>query len=92
MKGKTNMNNLKPIHPGNLQCFLDCYRENLKIALELFPEEYHWSFKDFDSVILKMNAAIERGSFNKDSRAIKATCKQLKINHTYKAIKEFISL
>lgn len=37
-----------------------------------------------------MRRAIRKNSFNKDGRAFKATCKRLKIAHTYKAINNFI--
>lgn len=82
----------QPTHPGNLQCFLDEYRTQLKLAVESRPEDYAWPISDFDIVFERMSRAIERGSFNKDSEAIKKTCKSLGIKHTYSAIKEFISL
>ena len=47
---------------------------------------------EFEAVFKRMIEAIERGSFNKDSIAIKNTYKQLKIKHTYQAIKEFIAI
>jgi hypothetical protein len=80
------------IHPGNFQCFLDVYREKLLEARKRHPETYAWPDSELDAVFERMTKAIERGSFNKDSHAFKATCKTLKIKHTYKAIKEFISL
>ncbi len=85
---------MKPqvIHPGNLQCFLDCYYKNLVKARREFHEEYAWPDSELETVFEHMASAIEKGSFNKDSRAFKATCKELKIKHTYTAIKEFISL
>ena len=82
----------KPIHPGNLQAFLDVYKEQLHKAVKERPEEYLWSMSEFDAVFERMSKAIERGSFNKDSSAFKLTCKELGIKHTYTAIKEFISL
>jgi thermostable 8-oxoguanine DNA glycosylase len=41
------------------------------------------------SIALKMIAALERGSYNKDSKAIKRTCKEIGIRYTYRAIREF---
>lgn len=80
------------IHPGNLQCFIDVYKEKLFEARKADPETYSWPESEFPLVFERMTKAIERGSFNKDSYAFKATCKALKIKHTYKAIQEFISL
>lgn len=85
------MNN-QIIHPGNLQCFLDCYYQNLIKARREYPEEYTWPDSEMDLVFNRMTEAIKKGSFNKDSRTIKATCKELKIKHTYTAIAKFISL
>ncbi len=80
------------IHPGNLQCFLDCYYQNLLKARREYPEEYAWPDSEMSVVFNRMTKAIKTGTFNKDSRAFKATCKELKIKHTYTAIREFISL
>jgi hypothetical protein len=82
----------KPIHPGNFQCFIDIYKEKLIEARKSYPEMYSWPDSETDLVFARMTKAIERGSFNKDSHAFKATCKELKIKHTYKAIQDFISL
>lgn len=79
-------------HPDNFQCFIKCYRDNLLKALGLYPQEYPWPESQIDQVMQRMTIAIERGSFNKDSHAFKMTCKELKIKHTYKDIKNFISL
>jgi hypothetical protein len=83
---------MKTVHPGNLQCFLEVYAEKLKEALKLYPEDYSWPESELPKVLERMRVAIERGSFNKDGHALKATCKELKIKHTYKAIQEYISL
>jgi hypothetical protein len=83
---------MKTTHPGNLQCFLDVYKENLLKQIRENPQDYAWDVSQFDEVFSRMAKAIERGSFNKDSKAFKATCKELKIKHTYTAIREFISL
>jgi hypothetical protein len=80
------------IHPGNFECFMDVYAEQLKIARTTHPELYAWSLDEMPKVLERMRLAVARGSFNKDSQAIKATCKVLKIKHTYKDIEKFISL
>lgn len=79
------------IHPGNFECFMDVYAEKLKQSRIEYPNEYVWPDSEFDTVLGRMRSAIERGSFNKDSRSFKATCKELGIKHTYTAIREFIS-
>ena len=83
---------MKPLHPGNFQAFLDAYREALQDSYKANPESYTWRPDQFDTVFGRMSEAIESGSFNKDSPAFKKACRVLGINHTYKAITEFISL
>lgn len=82
----------KPIHPGNLNTFLEVYGKQLLKARIEHPDDYIWPIDQLPQVLERMSKAIERGSFNKDSHAFKATCKELNIKHTYKAIKEFIEL
>jgi hypothetical protein len=86
------MNQIKIIHPGNFQCFIDCYRKHLIANVMTKPDQYAWDINDTETVMERMTRAIERGTFNKDTESFKATCKELKIKHTYKAIAEFISL
>ena len=72
--------------------FLEAYREELANALRDYPEEYAWPASQLDAVWLKMSTAIVGGTFNKDSRAIKAVCKRLGIGHTYRDIKAYLNL
>ena len=83
---------MKPLHPGNFECFMEVYQKHLKACLEKYPDQYAWNIDELDTVLNRMRTAIERGSFNKESKAFKDTCKELGINHTYKAIQEFITL
>ena len=80
------------IHPGNFECFMDVYREQVIESHKANPEYYDWPIEDLDRVLGRMRFAIEKNSFNKDSDSFKRTCKQLGIKHTYTAIREFISL
>lgn len=73
-----------------LREFLRVYYNHLKHFRTIKPEDYSWEWSQLNDVYLRMSRAIERGTFNKGSDAIKATCKELGIPHTYKAIKEFI--
>lgn len=92
LKGLNVKTQTKPIHSGNLNTFLEVYRENLIKCVTQYPDEYVWPISEIERVMDRMENAIVRGSFNKDTRAFKLTCKELKIKHTYKAIKDFISL
>jgi hypothetical protein len=80
------------IHSGNLQCFLEVYEESLKEARLKHPDDYQWPDSEFEKIMNRMKASIERGTFYKDTHAFKITCKKLNIKHTYIAIKQFISL
>jgi hypothetical protein len=73
----------------NKEIFQAEYAKQLRLAIEAHPGDYLWPVSELETVLGRMSTAIERGSFNKDSHAFKATCKALKIPHTYKAIKEF---
>ena len=76
----------------NLRKFDAAYRENLHRMTQARPGEYPWlGTRAVGEVADKMVAAIRRGDFNKDGSAIKATCKELGIKHTYKAIAEFLA-
>lgn len=65
------------------------YAKNLRECVERYPEEYNYTIKELEQVLVNMQGSFERGTFNKDSRAIKATCRELKISFTYKAIDSF---
>ena len=70
--------------------FMEAYSKNLAAALEKFPDQYAWPKSELPQVIERMKAAIKKGSFNKDSHAFKATCKELKIPYTYQGIKSYL--
>ena len=76
---------------NNLVLFCDTYRRNLTKARTEHPQEYPWPIEQLQTVADKMVAAIQRGSFNKESRAFRDTCKELGIKHTYTAINAFIN-
>lgn len=73
--------------------FFQTYREQLELAVNAAPEEYLWytpgNVESINATARLMGLAFERQSFNKDSRAVKATCKALGIRHTYKAIQAY---
>lgn len=76
---------------SNLDLFCDTYAHFLKEAHANYPSDYGFPASELPAVIDRMIAAIKRGTFNKDGRAFKLTCKHLKIDHTYKAITAFIT-
>ena len=70
--------------------FLRVYRERLEQARLAHPDEYTWPLSELDVVYGRMVPAIDRGTFNKDSRTFRNTCRELGIRHTYKAIAAYI--
>jgi hypothetical protein len=73
----------------NRNTFMLTYVRNLALVVTNYPEEYQWNDTSLGQVAIvaeKMFAAMDRGGYNKDSRAYKATCKELGIKHTYTAI------
>lgn len=70
--------------------FATIYKAELRKAVAKHPNEYRYTLAEADEVAERMLIGIRRGSANKDSRAIKATCKALNIKHTYKAIANYL--
>ena len=82
--------------------FRAVYVEELARAVEQYPDEYPWAHREevivgnlgttalprmtVEDVAARMFAAMERGTYNKDGRAFKATCKRLGIAFTYSGI------
>lgn len=69
----------------NMNIF-DVYREELERVVRERPTEYAYGVDNVPVVADRMIAAMQRGSYNKDGLAFKATCKRLGIKHTYTAI------
>lgn len=75
---------------SNFELFISEYRKQLAAAIVEHPDEYRYPISELDAVMGRMSKAIASKSFNKDSRAFRATCKALKIKHTYRDIETFI--
>ncbi len=75
---------------NNRDLFKRTYLKNLAIAHVAHPDQYAWPLSELDTVSQRMFAAIDKGSFNKNSHAFKMTCKELKIKHTYRDIETFL--
>lgn len=76
---------------SQLDQFMVEYERQLTLAVQNYPDEYVWPIADVPKVAAKMRAAFERRSYNKDGRAIKATCKVLGIPYTYAGINAYLS-
>jgi hypothetical protein len=81
---------LRTLEMTNFDNFAQVYTEELEKAVKNFPEEYAWPVENVPTVAAKMVQAFLAGTYNKDSRAVKATCKRLSIKHTYKEINAYL--
>ena len=92
--------NKNPISQARFNEFVKTYLSQLEKACAEHPGEYPWLGQPdmLDGgkpttprhVAARMQGAILKGSYNKDSRAFKGTCKALGIAHTYTAIETFL--
>jgi hypothetical protein len=73
-----------------LQLLKTTYAQALAESVAAFPSLYCFDIADVPKVAEKMGAAFERGSYNKDGRAVKLMCKRLGISHTYSGINNFL--
>jgi hypothetical protein len=74
----------------NLDKWIEIYRGKLVEAVAENPEQYVYPVTEVSRVVARMRDSFERGSYNKEGRAIKATCKHFGIKHTYTAINQFL--
>lgn len=72
---------------AHVENFLQCYGDNLHRCFSDRPDQYVGEFNETNQ---KMRIAILEGSYNKDSESFKMTCKNLKLNHTYKDINSYL--
>ena len=75
---------------SNFDTFIQVYAEQLEKAVTNYPNEYFWPVANVPTVVQKMADALKTKTYNKDGRAIKATCKILGIKHTYTAINAYL--
>lgn len=76
----------------NANKFLEVYKKKLVENHQKHPEKYVWPLSELEEVFGRMKNAIIRGSFNKDSETFRATCRELKIKHTYRDIETFLGV
>lgn len=80
----------------NFNRFFDRYVIELDRCMREYPEDYGLQSQGpiGDELCARtannMRAGFQRKTYNKDGRAIRATCKALGIGTTYKAINEFL--
>lgn len=79
-----------PIENHALDLWMAVYEASLRDIRDAHPDEYPWPKTELPAIVLRMRAAFGRGSYNKDGRAIKLTCKTLDIPYTYQAINAFL--
>lgn len=71
--------------------FSAAYHKHLTAQVKVHPDQFmKGSNTDIDDLHARMMAAFKRNSANKDSMAVKRTCKELGIGHTYKDIRAYI--
>lgn len=75
---------------SNFDTFIHEYENQLKIMVVSHPEDYGYPVTEVPMVVGKMKLAFIRKSYNKDGRAIKATCRALKIGYTYRDIDTYL--
>ena len=70
--------------------FYDEYVDQLTAEITAPPDEYRYPVTYAPMVARKMVLALAKGTANKDSRAIRRTCRKLGIPYTYKAIRDYL--
>lgn len=74
----------------NLQEFMRIYSTHLRNVVISNSNEYDYGIDAIPDVVNQMKQAIVNNTFNKESIPFKRTCKQLRLNHTYTDIKQFL--
>lgn len=79
------------VDPKKLQLFRDTYHQCLAEAVQKYPDDYPWAkTKPVALVVDSMVHAVERGSYNKDGRAMKSAFKKLGLAYTYRALDSWL--
>jgi hypothetical protein len=71
--------------------FYAIYVEKLAEQIRKRPDQYAYTADHAPEVARKMTAALKRGTGNKDSLAIRQTCRELSIAYRYKDILEYLN-
>jgi hypothetical protein len=83
------------MHKENFKRFFDTYVPALADSMQSHPAEYGLRPDQVTDHIVAQTAnmmrlGFHRKTYNKDGRAIRATCRALGLKHTYAAINEYI--
>jgi len=73
-----------------IDTFMTVFRQKLAALHAQDPKAYWWPIEKLDDVCGRMRNAFLNCTYNNDGAAIKATCKELGIKSTYKAINAYI--
>ena len=76
--------NLDRFHEELTKHYADLFADDPESASRTTPYAYA-------ELARKMTLGLNNGTANKDGEGIKRTCKALGINHTYKAIRAFLT-
>jgi hypothetical protein len=74
----------------NFDTFITEYEKQLTEVVKNNQTEYAYPVSEVPTVVQKMKIAFIKKTFNKDGKAIKNTCKSLKIGYTYRDIETFL--
>ena len=72
-----------------MNTFWTCFAKNLKLCVEKHPNKYSYGPEEVTGIVAKMQRAYP--DVDKSGMAFKATCKDIQIPLTYKAIDHFIT-
>lgn len=81
---------ISPIRIAQADIFINAYTPLLRQAQTDYPKEYGTHPTPPEMVAERMHAALLNGTYSKDGRAMKATCKALGISHTYRAMEAYL--
>lgn len=72
-----------------LELFYETYVRHLTAAVQTNPGTYAFNAGQVPDVARRMVLGLAAGRASKDGKALTATCKELGIPHTYKAIRAY---
>lgn len=75
----------------NADKFIAVFGPALTKVLEQFPKEYSFPASFVPTVAERMRKALVDGSYHHEGRAMKAACKELKIEYKRRCIEDFLN-
>jgi hypothetical protein len=80
----------RPVFPAQLDRFFSIYTRHLERCVRDRPDDYRYPVEKVPEVASRMRNGVEAGRASIEGPAFRATCKELGIKQTYKAIYEFL--